>query len=367
MINNIFKLSDQKIDLRNNAFDFLRLIFALSVVFAHSNTYGFGLPSFALQIEDMQKEVTSGYISVIGFFIISGFLITNSWIHSKSIFDFSQKRFLRIFPGFWVCLFICAFIFAPWYFVLNGGGIGDYFQKFGLESYNYFWKNVLLEIKQQSVGDVLQKSFVNKLDDPFWSLIFEFRAYILIAIFGIMGIFKNKFLIIIPFLFFWYSHYNVVFNPEYRTWFQMWVGDYKIAPLFSYFFAGSVFLVWKDKIILDWKFFSLAIVSLYLVISINQFALIAPVSLTYAIIYLAAAIPIHNLSKKIGDLSYGIYIYSAPVQQLLVLIGVAKFGLWPYTFISMILSCGAGYLSWNFVEKRFLLRHNIALENPLNK
>ena len=361
----IIKFSEQKIDLKNNAFDFIRLFLALIVVFSHSLWIGFGKLEFTIQAKDMQPQIDLGMLAVFGFFAISGFLIANSWIYSKGLVDFIQKRFFRLMPGYWVCLIISSFVFAPLYFVLSGKNILTYFTYNGLDSYHYFWDNILLDVRTRGIGEVLKNAKVGEMNGPLWSLIFEFRAYILLAILGVFGIFKNKFLILLPLLFFWYSHYNVVFNPEYRTWFETWVGDFKIAVLFSYFFVGVAFLVWKDRIIMDWKIFSLAMISLFWVIRIDRFALVAPIAITYIIIYLATVLPIRNLSKKIGDWSYGIYIYSWPIQNLLFLLGVANFGLWSYTFISIILSCGAGYLSWNLVEKRFLARHK-ALEKPLN-
>jgi peptidoglycan/LPS O-acetylase OafA/YrhL len=366
-IKKLLSFSDSKIDLKINSFDFIRLLLAIVVVFSHSAWVGYRQLIFTIPAKDMQSQIDLGQISVFGFFAISGFLIANSWIRSKDIVDFMQKRFYRLFPGYWVCIFICVSFFAPLYFVLNENNLFDYFGKNGLNSTNYFWKNILLDVKTRNIGDILKNTTNDEINGPLWSLIFEFRAYILLAIFGIIGIFKNKFTIFLPFLFFWYSHYNVVFNPEYRVWFETWVGDYKIAILFSYFFAGAVFLVWKDKIIMDWKLFVLALISLIYVVIIDQFALIASLSFTYITIYLAAVLPIRNLSKKIGDWSYGIYIYSWPIQNLLFLLGVAKLGLWPYTFISIVVSCGAGWLSWNFIEKRFLVRHrNLASEKPLN-
>jgi peptidoglycan/LPS O-acetylase OafA/YrhL len=366
-IKNLLTFSEVKIDLKNNAFDFARLVLALMVVFSHSAWVGFGQLILTIPAKDLQSQIDPGQISVFGFFSISGFLIANSWIYSKNIVDFMQKRFYRLFPGYWVCIFVCVSIFSPLYFVLNGNNIFDYFDKNGLNSTNYFWNNILLDVKTRGIGEVLKNAKTGEINGPLWSLIFEFRAYILIAILGVVGIFKNKFLILLPFIFFWYSHYNVVFNPEYRTWFEIWVGDYKIAILFSYFFAGATFLVWKDKVIMDWKIFGIAVLSIFYVIKINQFAIIAPLSFTYIIIYLAAVLPIRNLSKKIGDWSYGIYIYSWPIQNLLVLIGVTKLGLWSYTLISLICSCVAGYLSWNLIEKRFLARHKtLAVEKPLN-
>ncbi len=351
---NLLQFSNTRIDMKDNAFDFLRLFFALMVVYGHSWTYGFGRGSEAFKIHDMYGELAFGGLAVYGFFVISGFLITASILRSNDLREFFTKRFIRIMPGFWTCLFVLTTLIAPILYFINHGQLLEYFSKYGVEAYQYFWNNSTLEIKNTSIGDILAKSKVNKLDDPFWSLIFEVRAYILLAIFWAIGVFKNKFLIFIPAAFFWFAYYGVTFVDGYRDWFSIWVGDWKIACLFSYFFVASAFYVWKDKVAMDWKVFILSISTTIYFIDIDKFALVAPFTLTYCILYIATVLPLRNISKNIGDLSYGVYIYSAPIQIILTSLGFAEFGYWQYVTLSVVLSLIAGYMSYNLIEKRFL-------------
>src|SRR5271165_7335160 len=95
-------------DYKNNSIGFLRFLFAGAVIWSHS----FGLGGFG--IDPVQRysggTETAGTLAVAGFFFLSGFLITRSYGTSGSIVAFMWHRFLRIFPGFWVCLAICAFV-----------------------------------------------------------------------------------------------------------------------------------------------------------------------------------------------------------------------------------------------------------------
>ena len=52
-----------------------------------------------------------GGYAVLGFFGISGYLITGS-ANRLSLADYCRKRILRIYPGLWVCLVVTAFGFA---------------------------------------------------------------------------------------------------------------------------------------------------------------------------------------------------------------------------------------------------------------
>ena len=343
-------------DLKNNAFDFVRLFLSVVVVISHSKMIGFGQQEYGLNIRDIQSFVTLGAFAVFGFFAISGFLITSSLLNSRSISEFIEKRFRRILPGFWACLILTAIFFAPLYYWLSGNSFLEYFTKFGLNGHQYIWNNITTEIKVGYIGNTLDKAIKKEINGPLWSLIFELKAYTFLVLFYFFGIFKNKYLVLLPFIFFWFSHYQVVFNTSYNIWFTNWVGDYKLACLFSYFFAGSFLYVWKEKIFWNWTFFILSILLLYLGLFLDQFALFAPLCLTYSILFISFALPIKNLGKKFGDYSYGIYIYSWPIQNVLFLCGFASFGLLSYTVVSILLSIIAGFLSWHLVEKRFLRR-----------
>lgn len=65
--------------------------------------------------------------------------------------------------------------------------------------------------------------------------------------------------------------------------------------------------------------------------------------------------PFLDYSRFTGDISYGTYIYAFPIQQALVSLFIFRNAI-ELIIPSMILALLFGYLSWNFVEKRFLLR-----------
>ncbi len=94
---------------RKNSLTFLRFFLANLVIFSHCYPLGgFGSESLL----GSNKE-SYGSLAVESFFILSGFLITRSYTTSSSIWRFLWHRFLRIFPGFWICLVVTVLIFAP--------------------------------------------------------------------------------------------------------------------------------------------------------------------------------------------------------------------------------------------------------------
>ena len=61
---------------------------------------------------------------------------------------------------------------------------------------------------------------------------------------------------------------------------------------------------------------------------------------------------INKVGAVIGDISYGIYIYSFPIQQTLMYF--YKLNTLPLMILSIVISFILGYLSWHLVEKKSL-------------
>ena len=100
-------------DSRENNLDFVRLSLAVLVIFSHSFPLGNRTEHLEPVVRLTHGQSTAGVIAVDAFFIISGFLITNSFLRSRSVWDYFRKRIARIYPGFLACMLVCALIVAP--------------------------------------------------------------------------------------------------------------------------------------------------------------------------------------------------------------------------------------------------------------
>src|ERR1700743_299894 len=144
-------------DDKNNAFDVLRLMLALFVIISHSYFLGGYKTPDPLAIFS-KGQTDFGEIGVLGFFALSGYLITASFERAKNVMVFASHRVLRIFPAYWVCLLVCGFIIAPYIYWLNGGTIAN-FPFLGIDSsVSFFFRNFFLKINQWTIGNTLAAS-----------------------------------------------------------------------------------------------------------------------------------------------------------------------------------------------------------------
>jgi peptidoglycan/LPS O-acetylase OafA/YrhL len=97
-------------------FNGLRLLAASAVVFSHA----FLLATGSEETEPLQSTgMTAGVYGVFVFFILSGFLVTESAKRSSGVLDYCRKRFLRIAPAFVVSTILITYAVVP-FFAPNG-------------------------------------------------------------------------------------------------------------------------------------------------------------------------------------------------------------------------------------------------------
>lgn len=128
------------------------------------------------------STLSFGSLAVSGFFVISGYLITGSFLNSKSLASYFTKRIFRIYPAFAVASLVCVLIVAP----LGGGHFEDgVFSKIGKSIIN-----ILILARPKFDGVFVGQHHLDKysaLDGAMWTIQYEFTCYILIALIGVTG------------------------------------------------------------------------------------------------------------------------------------------------------------------------------------
>jgi len=140
------------------------------------------------------------------------------------------------------------------------------------------------------------------------------------------------------------------------------VSVFLVAPLF--FLVGALLYIGRRRVPMTWPLFAAAMLGLLVALVIG---LEPPVIalLSYGVIFLSTRRGGTGWRRitRLGDPSYGIYIYAYPIQQLLVHLRVAP-NWWILFLEASVASVVVGYLSWHLVEHRALVFARRTLRRP---
>ncbi|MBN1764994.1 MAG: acyltransferase [Sedimentisphaerales bacterium] len=260
-----------------------------------------------------------GHHAVFGFFILSGYLMTyimhNTYGYGiDGVKRFMVNRFLRLYPTYWAVLVITIVIILV----------------FGESNANTYWEFMTIP---RSLADIFQNvsllffnlfpiRCVPRLSPPVWTLTTEIFYYLLIA----MGLSKTRKRVLV-----WlaagvlYTIVVMAFRPEYRYQYTIiFAGSLPFslgAVLYFYrdrmaaFFAGSSkilsplilmilfcinssLVVVLPQVLHTYKYHPVA----FYLNMVIQFALVA------GLISRPLPLVTKSLDKKLGDLSYPIYL-----------------------------------------------------------
>ncbi len=171
-------------DNRENNLDFLRLFFAVLVIFSHGFPLGVGKEAAEPMSRLSGGQTTLGTVAVDSFFIISGFLITHSYLRSRSVGNYFKKRVERIYPGFIVCMLICALVVVPL------AGAASPFPHFFSRALNFAAATSLL--REFSYQHAFTANPNGAINGSVWSISYEFACYIAVAMLGVVGALRRR-------------------------------------------------------------------------------------------------------------------------------------------------------------------------------
>ena len=323
---------------RQNNFDLLRLVAALSVILSHAF-----LLSENSQDHDPLTILTGGQtiLGVVGvfvFFTISGYLVTQSFDTTGSPLVFLVKRALRIFPGLLLCLAICAFVIGP---LVSGLSLAAYFAHPG--PYLYVLHNAVLDTEYNRLPDVVfgPGNIGGIVDGPLWSLPCEVLMYLMLFALGVCRLLTLRtglVLLAIGIGCLWFGVTDAL------------GGAFWLLPFFA---AGICCYRLREPRLIAGHWALLAALGLALSIPARLFVVAFPLFGSYLAIYLALnrRLPLVP-AARFGDLSYGLYIYGWPIEQCVVYFSGGVAPWWEVFLISLALSVPAALLSWHAVERR---------------
>jgi peptidoglycan/LPS O-acetylase OafA/YrhL len=322
---------------RRNSLNALRLFLAVLVIVSHSspiNGFG-GDPGFG--------DLSPGSFGVYGFFAISGYLIIGSRLNAHSFVDYFWRRALRIYPAFLICLVVVAFVFAPVSLFWSGGPLD------AASAGNYVLNNVGLFIKQWGIKGTLDSvPFIGSWNGSLWTLFYEFVCYLAIGIAA--SIIPRRFLkpalgaaVILAMGF-------MVLNSITRTGAEFPI-LLEVIHLGGFFAAGAALYLWRETLPSHWALAALSFVAIFVTAHFGLSRALATIPMAYLMMYLGARLPLHRIGAK-NDISYGMYIYAFPVQQLIVTALPGQQLSQPgYILLAIVATVPLAMASWFAIEK----------------
>lgn len=331
---------------RENNFDFLRFWAAFLVLVGHS------YPLYGLPYEGFSRLTnidTLGGFSVTTFFVISGFLITASFERSPSVRDYFFNRLLRIFPGLVAVVLFSLLLLGP---IVSGLSFEEYIRH--PQARDYLSSILIYPAKGALPGAFTQNPYPHEVNGSLWTLRFEFTMYIVVALLGLAKLLNRNWLPFILVLLL-VAHFHITQSSRE----DIYIFNMKLEPLVKLgvaFFAGAVAYIWREKIPVSHRLFTLSMI-LMVGSAATPFARFAfVIFLPYVILYLGFVRLPFGISRfgKYGDFSYGFYIYAFPMQQLYMYLVGDLYGFTGLVIGSAGVTFVLAVLSWYFVEKQAL-------------
>ena len=332
---------------RDNNLNLLRMAAAVAVLVSHA--WPIALGDEVVQPMLRWTGLTLGEIAVQIFFVISGFLIAASYVRSDSLLRFTLARVLRLMPGLVVSIALVGLVMGPFVSTLEPIAFLTH-----TETWSFLVRNITLISVQYTLPGVFENNPYPTVEGSIWTLIHEVACYVGVGIAGVCGILARPRLatgcLIAAALF----------------WLLVFLGDVPLPgrilaflELALPFGVGVGFWLWRDRLPLS----AIACLVFWLIWAL-AFATQGFTPLTQMLFVFALAYSVFwvgyvpggrwRLYNRLGDYSYGVYIYAFPMQGLAIWL----FGpMSPLTniLIALPLTLLPSILSWHWIEKPALV------------
>jgi len=317
----------------------LRVIAALMVVYGHSFPLLPGSGSHEIFIAH-GWGIYSGDIAVDIFFVVSGFMVSGSYMRRAGLLQFMEARLLRIVPALLVCLLATAYVIGPLVTSLN---LRDYLNT--PDTWTYVLKNLQFSSDMSfTLPGVFETNPLKaSVNGSLWTLPAEFRMYVVVAIIGAIGLFRHPRVLTLLFA----GMAIIAFvNPGLLPLHPMWV------RLAGFFLLGILVQLAREQIGISHEAMAALAFMAYLFRGTQLYPYAFAIALAYFCFWFAYRVKIPSIEAW-GDPSYGTYLWGWPLLQLVAW----RFpGATPHTAFA-VAGIGAlilGYLSWHLVERQAL-------------
>lgn len=321
---------------RDNHFNLIRMVAASGVLVSHAYPISLG-PEAVQPLESWLGGITLGAVSVYVFFALSGFFIAKSFDRSPSLGRFVRARVLRLYPALLVVLVLTVLGAGLFLTTVPAG-------QFWPSGPEYVLRNLSLVRLQYELPGVFEANpYHGAINGSLWTLFHEVMCYIGVFVAGLAGLLRQKRVFAICLAGFVVLCIAAPALPL--------PGRAETLLRLAFPFAiGTAFYVWRDQVPLRLSV-GVGLIALAVLARMTPlFDMAFVLALSYWMFLIGLA-PVPRLLayNRLGDYSYGTYIYAFPVQQLMAWIGVGTaLGNMAFAFP---VTLAMAVLSWHLVEK----------------
>jgi peptidoglycan/LPS O-acetylase OafA/YrhL len=288
-------------------------------------------------------ELNLGTLGVETFFFISGFLVTQSWLARAHLVPFAAARALRVYPALVAAALLSA--------VLAAGSSR-------LPS-TAFWRD------PQTVAYLLHTPFgfhvdhflpgaypanprTGAVNGSLYTLPFELRLYVATALAGACGLLARRraLLTVVAAC----GGLALAWPPALEHALAA-SADQHVGVLVLLFGLGALAQAWRDAIPLSLA----ATLAVLVLIGLDPGGLARGALFAPLLAYLVLVVAYHPALRwpafnRIGDYSYGVYVYAFPIQQTLIarLPGISPLHL---AALALPLTLALALVSWHALER----------------
>ncbi|MDP1028040.1 acyltransferase [Sphingomonas sp. KR1UV-12] len=336
-----------------------RLMLALMVLWSHSFAIYLGDEGIEPIAQLTRGLYNAGNVGVACFLILSGALILRSWESSSSAWRFTVKRAQRLYPAYLVAVFAGAYIVAPIYAGLDPWGL--------LRQSFPTWLGANLVFRGYApVDQVFEGAPIAAINGSLWSIWYEVFCYI--GLVAGVSLLRQRFVVgcwvVLAILTAAKIYADLTgWNPGFGIigavvgWPLLW---FSVA---GWFVTGMLFHAYRTAIprspliLLGIAVAWLAatwLPSQQLTARILMDVIYTP-GLAYILFYVCSTPKTSvEMRARANDLSYGMYLYAFPTQQIIrAELGPGQPFL-VYFALSATCTLVLSIVSWKLVERPFM-------------
>lgn len=328
----------EAIGSRHNNFNAVRLALSLMVVMYHAYVLGGGSDPLSRL---MAPYMNTGRLAVGVFFILSGLFVTQSLLRDARIWAFAVKRVCRILPGLFVCVALTTLIAVACFSEQGAAGL------YARPTWDYILGNSFLHYlkpdipaNEMAIGGVFASQSPPVINGSLWSLYWEAKFYILLAIMGAMAVTPIRY---------WLAGVSSLLLLLALTLPGAVQGYFWELQLLSLFLCGVLLKTISGFVVINARHVAAVCAFFYLTgwgaPAFNLFLLAGTIALWLG------TVPVQfSTYLETHDYSFSLFIYHWPVMQMLRIIFPE---LNPIALFASccVISLPIVALSWVYVEK----------------